>query len=183
VLKYSNQTAEEVTMADLIVESFDNEFKAEKVRVDLMEMQHEHLIDLEEAAVVVHKADGGVRLHHNQHFTLPGLLTGGFVGTLAGLMLLNPFIALVGMVTGAGLGAIIGALKEVGIDDDFMKDIASHLKPGTSALFILAKRASPDKIVGELKKYGGKILQTSLSHEDETRLHAAIEKALKENHS
>jgi len=170
-------------MADLIAVSFDNEFKAEKVRLDMMEMQHEHLIDLEEATVVVHKANGGVRLHHNQHFTVPGLLTGGFVGTLAGLILLNPILALFGMVTGAGLGTVIGALKEVGIDDDFMKDIATHLKPGTSALFILAKRARPDKIVGELKRYGGKILQTSLSHGDETRLRAAIEKALKENHS
>ncbi len=167
-------------MADLIVVSFGDEFKAEQVRLDLMKMQHGHLIDLEEAAVVVHKADGGVRLHHNQHFTVPGLLTGGFVGTLAGLMLFNPALALFGMVTGAGLGAVIGALKEVGIDDDFMKDIAFHLKRGTSALFILAKQAGPDKIVEELKAYDGKILQTSLSHEDETRLRKALHKALEE---
>lgn len=166
-------------MADLIVVSFDDEFKAEQVRLDLMKMQHEHLIDLEEAAVVVHKADGGVRLHHNQHFTVPGLVTGGFVGTLTGLMLFNPVLALFGMVTGAGLGAVVGALKEVGIDDKFMKDIASHLKSGTSALFILAKKATPAKIVGELKKYDGKILRTSLSHDDESRLRTALDKALK----
>jgi uncharacterized membrane protein len=170
-------------MADLIVVCFDNEFKAEKVRFGLMEMQREHLIDLEEAAVVVHKADGSVRLHHNQHFTAPGLLTGGFVGTLAGLMLLNPILALFGMVAGAGLGAVVGTLKDVGSDDDFMQGVASHLKPGTSALFILAKLARPEKIVEELKRYDGKILQTSLSHGDETRLREALDKALKEKHS
>ena len=169
-------------MADLIVVSFDDEFKAEQVRLDLMRMQQKHLIDLEEAAVVVRKAEGGVRLHHNQHFTIPGLVTGGFVGTLAGLMLFNPVLAVFGLVTGAGLGAVIGALKEVGIDDEFMKKIASHLKPGTSGLFILAKKAAPEKIVQELKAYPGKLLQTSLSHEDETRLRAALEKALKEKH-
>jgi uncharacterized membrane protein len=172
--------AKEVTMADLIVVSFDNEFKAEKVRLDMMRMQREHLIDLDEAAVVVHKSGGGIRLHHNQHFTVPGMLTGGFVGTLAGLIVFNPVLALFGMVTGTGLGAIIGALKEVGIDDDFMKDIASHLKPGTSALFILAKKATPEQIVAELKRYEGQIIQTSLSHEDQTRLREALDKALKE---
>jgi uncharacterized membrane protein len=172
--------AKEVTMADLIVVSFDNEFKAEKVRLDMMRMQREHLIDLDEAAVVVHKSGGGIRLHHNQHFTVPGMLTGGFVGTLAGLIVFNPVLALFGMVTGTGLGAIIGALKEVGIDDDFMKDIASHLKPGTSALFILAKKAAPEQIVAELKRYEGQIIQTSLSHEDQTRLREALDKALKE---
>jgi uncharacterized membrane protein len=170
-------------MADLIVVSFDDELKAEQVRLDLMRMKHEHLMDLEEAAIVVRKADGGVRLHHSQHFTVPGLMTGGFVGTLAGLMLFNPVLAVFGMVTGAGLGAVIGALKEVGIDDHFMKEIASHLKPGTSGLFILAKKAKPEKIVQELKAYEGKILQTSLSHEDETRLRAALDKALKEKHA
>lgn len=169
-------------MADLIVITFGDEFKAEQVRLDLMKMQHEHLVDLEEAAVVVHKAKGGVRLHHSQHFTAPGLVTGGFVGTLVGLMLFNPVLALFGMVTGAGLGAVVGALKEVGIDDDFMKDIASHLKPGTSALFILAKKAGPEKILGELKRYDGKLLQTKLSHQDETKLRAALDKALKEKH-
>ena len=166
-------------MADLIVVSFDDEFKAEQVRLDLMRMQHDHLIDLEEAAVVVHKAGGGVRLHHNQHLTVPGLLSGGFVGTLAGLMLFNPVLTVFGMVAGAAVGAVVGALKDVGIHDDFMKEIASHLKPGTSALFILAKKARPEKIVQELKAYGGKILQTSLSHNDETRLRAALDKVLK----
>ena len=68
-------------MADLVVVVFGDELKAEQVRLDLMKLQHKHLIDLEEAAVVVHKAKGGVRLHHNQHFTVAGLLTGGFVGT------------------------------------------------------------------------------------------------------
>jgi len=63
-----------------------------------------------------------------------------------------------------------------------MKDIATHLKPGTSALFILAKKAGPEKIVGELKRYDGKLLQTTLSHQDETRLRAALDKVLKEKH-
>ena len=162
-------------MSDLIVVAFDDEFKAERVRLDLLEMKHEHLVDLEEAAVVVHKKDGKVKLHHVTHFTVPVALGGGFVGSLVGLILINPVLALFGLVVGTGLGAVVGALKEVGIDEKFMNDLGSHLKPGTSALFIVAKKAKPEEILKELKKFSGKVLQTSLKHDDEDKLRAALD--------
>jgi len=161
-------------MSDLIAVAFDDEFKAERVRLDLLQMQHEHLVDLEEAAVVVHKKEGKVKLHHVTHFTVPLALGGGFVGTLAGLIVINPAVALLGLVAGSGLGAVIGSLKEIGIDEKFMKDLGAHLKPGTSALFIVAKKAKPEAILQELKKFGGKVLQTSLKHDDEAKLRAAL---------
>jgi uncharacterized membrane protein len=162
-------------MSDLIAVAFNDEFKAEKVRLDLMQMQHEHLVDLEEAAVLVHKKDGKVRLHHVTHFTVPVALGGGFVGCLIGLMVINPALAFLGLVTGAGLGAVVGSLKEVGIEEKFMKDLGSHLKPGTSALFIVAKKAKPEAILKELKKFKCKVLQTSLKHTDEEKLRAALD--------
>ena len=161
-------------MSDLIAVAFDGEFKAEQVRLDLLQMQHKHLVDLEEAAVVVHKKDGRVKLHHVTHFTIPLALGGGFVGSLVGLILINPALALFGLMAGTGLGAVIGSLKEVGIEEKFMKDLASHLKPGTSALFIVAKKAKPEAILGELEKFSGKVLQTSLKHDDEEKLRAAL---------
>jgi len=106
---------------------------------------------------------------------LPGAFSGGFMGALVGLMLFNPALALIGLVTGSGIGAVVGALKEVGIDERFMKDLASHLSPGSSALFILAKRADPGRIREELKRYDGRVLQAALFHEDEARLKAVIE--------
>jgi len=162
-------------MSDLIAVAFDDEFKAERVRLDLLEMQHEHLVDLEEAAVVIHKKEGKVKLHHVTHFTVPLALGGGFVGTLAGLIVINPALALFGLVAGTGLGAVIGSLKEIGIDEKFMKDLGAHLKPGTSALFIVAKKAKPEAILKELEKFRGKVLQTSLKHDDEARLRAALD--------
>jgi uncharacterized membrane protein len=164
-------------MSDLIVVSFDDELKAEQVRVDLLRMGHKNLVDIEEAVALVRTKKGKVRLHHEPHFTLPGVLGGGFLGTLVGLMLFNPAVALVGMVSGAALGAVSGATEEIGIDDEFMKELGSHLKPGSSALFILAKEGEPDEIIEELSKFQGKILRTSLSHQDETRLKAALETA------
>jgi len=162
-------------MSDLIAVAFNDTFKAEQVRLDLLQMQQKHLVDLEEAAVVVCDQKGKVRLHHVSHFTVPGAFSGGFMGALVGLMLFNPALALIGLVTGSGIGAAVGALKEVGIDERFMKNLASQLTPGSSALFILAKRADPDRILEELKRYGGRVLQTPLFHEDEAKLRAAIE--------
>ena len=125
--------------------------------------------------VVIRTASGKVRMHHSTHFTVPGALGGGFMGMMAGLMLLNPVLAAIGGITGTALGAVTGALKELGIDEAFMKELASHLKPGSSALFILAKEGQPEKIYEEVKKFGGKILQTKLAHEDETKLEAALD--------
>lgn len=161
-------------MSYLIAVAFDDEFKAEQVRLDLLRMGREDLVDLEEAAVAVRNAEGKVRLHHVSHFTFPLALSGGFVGMLAGLLVLNPVLAAIGMVVGTGVGAVLGALKEIGIDEEFMDELASHLKPGSSALFILVKSAKPEVVSEELKRFHGKLLQTTLSHTDEDKLRAAI---------
>jgi uncharacterized membrane protein len=84
------------------------------------------------------------------------------------------------MVTGAGLGAVLGALKEVGIEEKFMKELASHLKQGSSALFILVKSAKPEDIEEEIKRFNGKLLQTTLSHDDESKLQAALQEAARQ---
>ena len=81
---------------------------------------------------------------------------------------------LLGMAVGAAAGAISGALTDVGINDALMKELAASLKPGSSALFALVRTASPDRVLDELKGTGGKILKSSLSHEDEARLQKAI---------
>jgi uncharacterized membrane protein len=72
-------------------------------------------------------------------------------------------------------GTLSGALADVGIDDAFMRELASTLKPGSSALFVLVRRATPDRVLDELKGFGGKVLRTSLYKEDEARLQAALD--------
>ena len=162
-------------MSDLFVVAFGDELKAERVRLDLLSSKRDHLLDVEEAVVVIRSESGKVRMHHSTHFTAPGALGGGFLGIMAGLMLLNPILAVIGGIAGTALGAVTGALKELGIDEDFMKELANNLKPGSSALFILAKQAKPEKIYEEVKQFGGKILQTKLEHQDPTKLQAALD--------
>jgi uncharacterized membrane protein len=90
------------------------------------------------------------------------------------MLFLNP---LLGMAMGASAGAVSGALTDVGIDNKFMKDLAANMKPGSSTLFVLVRKATPDKVFDEIKGTGGKVLKTSLSHEDEAKLQAALSAA------
>ena len=98
-------------------------------------------------------------------------MSGGFWGALIGLIFLNP---LLGMAVGATAGAVSGGLADVGIDDKFMKELAAGMPSGSSALFVLVRKVTPDRVLEELKGTGGKVLKTSLTHEDEAKLQAAL---------
>ena len=161
-------------MSSLVVIEYDDEFKAEEVRLMLQKMQKDYLVDLEDAVVVVKDTKGKIKLHQMHSLTAAGAVGGGFWGALIGLIFLNP---LLGMAAGAAAGAVSGALTDVGLDDKFMKDLAGTLTPGTSALFVLVRKATPDKVLEELKGTGGTILKTSLSHDDEAKLQAALSAA------
>ncbi len=78
---------------------------------------------------------------------------------------------------GASAGAVSGALADVGIDDKLMKDLAANMTQGSSMLFVLVRKATPDKVLDELKETGGTALKTSLSHDDEVKLQAALNAA------
>ena len=163
-------------MSTLVVVGYDDMFKAEEVRLKLMKMQKDYLIDLADAVVAVKDQEGKVKLHQAVNMTAAGAVSGGFWGTLIGLIFLNP---LIGLAVGATTGAVSGALTDLGIDDKFMKDLAATLKPGSSALFVLVQKATPDKVLDELSGTGGTILKSSLSHDDEAKLQTALNAAKK----
>lgn len=159
-------------MSELIVVAYDSEDKANQVRAKLLEMSKEYLVELEDAVVAVKKPDGKVKLQQMMNLTAGGALSGGFWGLLIGTIFLNP---LLGAVVGAGAGAATGALSDIGIQDSFMKELASTFQPGTSLLFVLVKKATTDKVEERLRGMGGKVIKTSLTHEDEDKLQKALD--------
>ncbi|HRP26938.1 MAG TPA: DUF1269 domain-containing protein [Burkholderiaceae bacterium] len=161
-------------MSTLVVVSYEQEFQAEEVRLKLRKLQKDYLIDLEDAVVATKDAKGKVKLHQAMNLTGAGALSGGFWGALIGLIFMMP---LLGAAVGASAGAVSGALTDLGIDDKFMKDLAQQMQPGGSVLFVLAHGATPDKVMEELQGTGGKILKTSLTHEDEAKLQAVLSAA------
>ena len=159
-------------MSDLIVIGFPDEFKADEVLLDLRKLEREYLIDLEDAAIVVRKKDGRVNIKQTQELVTAGALSGGFWGLLIGLMFFEPMLG----ILGAAVGALSGALTDIGIDDNFIQELGNTIEPGTSAIFVLVRKSTPDKVLEDLSKFEGKVLRTSLSHEDEAKLQAALTK-------
>ena len=158
-------------MATLVVIDYESEVKAEEVRLTLLKMQKQYLIDLADAVVVVRDANGKVKLRQLYNLTAAGALSGGFWGALIGLIFLNP---LFGFAIGAAAGAVSGALRDVGIDDNFMKSLGETLKPGTAALCVLVRQMTPDKVIDEVKQFGGTLIQTNLCNENEAKLREAL---------
>ena len=143
-------------------------------RADLAKMQKEYLIDMEDVVVVTKDDKGKVKLHQTHNLTALGAVSGGFWGMLIGLIFLSP---LLGAAIGAGASAVSGALSDVGIDDNFMKELASSLKPDSSALFVLVCKVTADKVLEGLKPFTGKgkVLRTSLTKDKEHELREVIE--------
>ncbi len=158
--------------AKLIVVTYPDMFKAEEVRLTLMKLQKSYLIDLEDAVVATKDADGKIKLNQIHNLTKAGAVSGGFWGLLIGMIFLNP---LIGAAVGASAGALSGSLSDVGINDQFMKELAAKLEPSTSALFILVRHMTLDKVLPEIESFGGTIMQSSLTQEDEDKLQAALD--------
>jgi uncharacterized membrane protein len=159
-------------MADLIAVVFPSEEKAEEVREKLLAMQKDYLIELGDAVIATKTEAGKVKLNQLLNTTAAGAASGSFWGLLVGLLFLNP---LLGVAVGAGSGAIAGALTDVGVDDKFMKGLATDdLKPGEAVLFVLVRKVTGDKVLAELKGVGGRVLRTSLDHTREEALRKAL---------
>lgn len=160
-------------MSELIVIAFDDETTGFELRAELVKMQKDYLIEMEDAVVVTREGEDDIKLHQAVNLTAAGAIGGGFWGTLVGLLFLNP---LLGAAVGAGAGALAGRLTDIGINDDFMREVGHSLQPGGSAVFVLVRKMTADKVLERLKDFHarGRVLQTSLSHEDEQKLRDAV---------
>jgi len=163
-------------MSNLIVIEFDDVADAFQMRAALARMQQQYLIEMEDAVVVTRDAAGKVQLHQAINLTAVGAVRGGIWGSLIGLLFLNP---LLGAVVGASSGALSGAMSDIGISDQFMKELGASFKPGTAALFLLVRKSTPDKVLDGLKSFIGKakVLRTSLTKDKEDELRKAFDGA------
>jgi uncharacterized membrane protein len=161
-------------MSDLVAISFDDEHTAFEMRAELVKLQKEYLIEMDDVVVVTKDDKGKVKLHQAVNLTAAGAMGGTFWGMLIGMIFLNP---LVGAAIGAGAGALSGKLRDIGISDDFMKELGETFKNNTSALFVLVRKVTPDKVLEELKGFRGKVLKTSLTKDKEEELREVLEQS------
>jgi uncharacterized membrane protein len=164
-------TERSVAVSNLIAVAYPDVDTAEAVRAELVEATKEHLLTLEDAVVVVHEPGGKVKLNQAMSPTATGAAGGAVWGGLIGLLFLAP---VVGMAVGAASGALGGKMADVGVDDKFMKTLGEKLTPGTAALVVLSQSSAPEKVLERISKYGGEVIQSSLSDDQEEHLRAAL---------
>jgi len=159
-------------MATLSVLKFNDPSGANRVLLALQGLQERQLIDLGDAAVVTWP-EGRKKPTTRQLHSMGGAsaLGGAFWGMLFGLIF---FVPLLGMAIGAGMGALGGSLADVGIDDDFIKQVRERVTPGTSALFALTSGATEDRVIEELRQFDFEIISTNLPAEQEQKLREAF---------
>ena len=158
-------------MSNLVVIGFEDEYTAFEMRAALVKLQKEYLIEMEDVVVVTKDEKGKVNLHQAMNLTASGAAGGGFWGMLVGMLFLNP---LLGAAVGAGAGALSGKLSDYGIEDKFMKQLGETFQPGNSALCVLVRKSTPDKVLEQLKGFNGKVIKTSLTQEKEDQLQKAL---------
>jgi uncharacterized membrane protein len=155
-------------MATLTAWKFPTPEGADSALLKLESLQKQELIQIHDGAVVSWPADKKKPKTRQMHSTAgAGALGGSFWGLLFGLIFFVPFL---GMAVGAAAGALGGALTDVGIDDDFIKQVREQVTPGTSALFALTSDAVTDKIKDAFAGDKMELLYTNLSDEQDAKL-------------
>ncbi len=132
-------------MSTLVAIAYPNRAAADQVRRTLIELQKEHVIELDDMVVVTRSEGGKVKLHQSTSVAPVGALWGGLIGLL--------FL----------------------VDDTFMEELGAKLEEGGAAVILLIRKSTPDKVVPRIKEYGGHMLQASLSDEQEESLRSALE--------
>ncbi len=158
-------------MGNLIAIAYPNKETAEQAGSTLAGLQKQKLIQLEDMVVVAKKGNGKLEVDQAFSTTAAGAAGGAIWGGLIGLLFLAP---LLGMAIGAASGAISGKLSDYGVDDSLVKDLGTNLQPGQAALIVLVHQVTPDKVLAEMRKFGGTVLQSSLTNEQEAQLQAAL---------
>ncbi len=163
-------------MSDLLILAFPDEATAFALRAELVKLQREYLIEMEDVVVVTKATDGSAQLHQAINLSANGAIGGGFWGALMGLLFLNP---LVGAAVGAGAGALAGRMADIGIDDEFLRNVGASLDNGGSALCVLVRKMTADKVLARLDAFRetGRVIQTSLDSATEARLRTFLERS------
>jgi uncharacterized membrane protein len=158
-------------MSTLVAIGYPDETTATAAAAEAQRLAKDLIIEPDAIAVISRDQEGKFHVTTNHHAVGAGTTWGMFWGLLFGMLFFVPFF---GMAIGAGLGALMGKMTKTGIDREFQEQVRELLKPGTSALFLVVERATPDKAVEAMSRYGGTVLKSSLSKEAEAELQEAL---------
>jgi uncharacterized membrane protein len=158
-------------MADLIAIGYDDETTAAAAADEVAKLTKELIFEPDAVAVIVRDTEGKYKVTTSHHPVGAGASYGMFWGLLFGVLF---FVPVFGMAVGAGLGALLGKVEKTGIDREFQDQVRDMVRPGTSALFVVVEKVTPDKAIEGLSRFGGTVLKSSLSKDAEHDLQDAL---------
>ena len=154
-------------MPDLIAIGYDDTTTALSAMDEVGVLTSELIIQPDAVAAVIRGEDGKFKTITNQHEVGAGATWGMFWGLLFGILF---FVPIFGLAMGAAFGALGGKLAKDSIGKDFQDQVRAAMQPGTSALFMIVEQMTTDKALDALSKFGGNVIKTSLSEEDEAEI-------------
>lgn len=154
-------------MSELIVIGYDDHTQASAAYNQVLDLQKDFVVSLQGLAIVTVDAEGKSHVETPQKIVGVSAASGALWGMLIGLLFFVPFM---GLALGGALGALFGKMGKSGINDQFRSQVQAMLKPGHAAVVIMASKITEDKFADAMKSYGGELLKTSLSEEDEKEL-------------
>jgi uncharacterized membrane protein len=132
---------------ELFIASFNGENGAGTSLKDFQAAQRAGAIDLIDAAVIVHTADGKVKFEETadpsgKKWAKRGAIAGGVVG------LIFPPSIIVSAAVGGGAGGIWGKIRDKGFKDEDLRELGETLPPGSSAIIVIAE----DRMIEQLER-------------------------------
>ncbi len=183
-------------MAELIVVGFKNQmYRASEVLNELLSMNDDWVLDLHDAVAVYRDFNGKLRVDQSYQMTTgQGAALGGLWGLLIGATLAIPFTGgasaaaaagaiAAGAAGGTALGAGLGAMDaeswkdEFGIPEDFVQQVSVLIQPGDSAIYAILRVGNPDIVADQFRGYGGTILRTTLSPDQQAKVEKVLSKS------
>jgi len=158
-------------MSTLVAIGYPDEATAAAAAEVAQSLQKDLILEADAIAVVRRDKEGKYQVTTSHHPVGKGATWGMFWGLLFGILF---FIPVFGMAVGAGLGALMGKVEKTGIDKEFQENVREMLQPGTSALFLVIQKVTPDKAIAALSEFGGTVLKSSLSKKAEEELQAEL---------
>jgi uncharacterized membrane protein len=158
-------------MATLVAIGYPDETTATAASLEAQQLAKDFIIQPDAIAAISRDREGKFHVTTNHHAVGGGATWGMFWGMLFGVLFFVPFL---GMAVGAGLGALMGKMSKGAMNKEFESQVRDMLQPGTSALFLVVEKATPDKAVEGLSRFGGTVLKSSLSKEAEEQLQEAL---------
>jgi uncharacterized membrane protein len=191
-----NTKIRRIIMAELIVVGFKNQmYRASEVLNELLAMNDDWVVDLHDAVAVYRDYNGKLRVDQSYQMTTgQGAAWGGLWGLLIGATLAIPFTGgasaaaaagaiAAGAAGGTALGAGLGAADaeswkdEFGIPEDFVQQVSVLIQPGDSAIYAILRVGDPDVVADKFRGYGGTILRTTLSRDQQAKVEKVLSKS------